>query len=125
MKNKLLQISSVIFGLLLIHGGLDKFFSFLPVPPDLSFELRQDLAALQEIRWLLPLIGSAEILGGLLLLFPRTRALGALIIFPVMVGVLLTHIFVDPAQLPTALVIWLILAWILFEHRKKYLPILH
>src|SRR5690606_22377023 len=86
--------------------------------------LVRDHAALEEILWLIPLIASAEILGGLLILFPRTRALGVLVVFPVLVGVLLTHIFVDPSQLITALVIWAMLIWIILEERRKFLGLI-
>ncbi|GAA4304087.1 DoxX family protein [Nibribacter koreensis] len=123
MKQKILNVLCVLFGLLLINGGLNKFFNYMPVPDNLPAELIKDTTAITEIAWLMPLIGLAEVLGGLLILFPRTRALGALVIFPVMVGVLLTHAFVEPSGLPIALVIWAILLWILFDNRKKYLPL--
>ncbi len=124
MKNKILTAVSAIFGLLLINGGLNKFLEYMPTPENLNPELVKDFEAIDEISWLLPLIGTAEILGGALIIFPKTRALGALIVFPVMVGVLLTHIFVDPDQLVTAIVIWVILLWIIFDNRRKYLVIL-
>jgi len=124
MKRKILNVLSVIFGLLLINGGLNKFLNYMPVPDDLPEVLVKDTMALNEIAWLIPLIGFAEILGGLLILLPRTRALGALVIFPVMVGVLLTHAFVAQDGLPVALVIWAILLWIILDNKQKYLTLL-
>jgi len=124
MKSKILTVLSAIFGLLLINGGLGKFLHYMPTPENLNPELIKDFEALVEISWLMPLIALAELIGGALLIFPRTRALGALIVLPVMVGVLLTHIFVDPSQIIVAIVIWIILLWILIDNRKKYLPIL-
>lgn len=120
MKNKILNIVSIIFSLLLINGGLNKFLNYMPVPDDLPAELMKDSLALMEIVWLMPLIGLAEIAGGLLILLPKTRALGALVVFPVMVGVLLTHITVALDGLLIALVIWAILSWIIIENREKY-----
>ncbi len=124
MKRKILNVLSAIFGLLLVNGGLNKFFNYMPTPEDLNPELVKDFEALVEIAWLMPLIALAELIGGALLIFPKTRALGALIVLPVMVGVLLTHIFVDLSGLPTAIVIWAILLWILFDNREKYLSII-
>ena len=124
MKNKIFNIVSILFALLLINGGLNKFFNYMPVPEGLPEELLKDSTALVEIMWLMPLIGFAETLGGILILFPRTRALGALVVFPVMVGVLLTHIFVEPTGLPIAIVIWAILSWIIFENRSKFLGLI-
>ncbi|MGB0176237.1 MAG: DoxX family protein, partial [Owenweeksia sp.] len=65
----------------------------------------------------------AELVGGLLIIFPKTRALGVLVILPVAVGILLTHLLVDNNGLLVALLIWAILLWILFDNRKKYEPL--
>lgn len=124
MKNKILNILSTIFGLLLINGGLNKFLNYMPIPDDLPEELLNDSLAMSEIVWLMPLVGLAEILGGILIIIPKTRALGALVVFPIMVGVLLTHIFVAPGGLPIALAIWVILLWIIIENRIKFLPLI-
>jgi hypothetical protein len=121
MKNKIFNIVSVLFGLLLINGGLNKFFNYLPVPENLPEPLLKDSMALLEISWLMPLIATAELIGGLLILFRRTRALGVLIVFPVMTGVLLTHLTVAPEGLVMALIIWLVLGWIIWENRSKFL----
>ena len=124
MKQKIFNGVSILFGLLLINGGLNKFLNYMPVPEDLPEALLKDTEALMEIAWLMPLIGLAEVVGGLLILMPKTRALGALVVFPVMVGVLLTHIFVAPSGLPIAIVIWVILTWIIYENKERYLPII-
>jgi len=124
MKNKILNILSIIFGLLLINGGLAKFFQYMPTPTNLPEAVMKDNAAMMEISWLMPLIASAELLGGLLIIFPKTRALGALVVFPVMVGVLLTHLFVDTSNLIMALVIWVVLIGIILNNKEKYLALL-
>lgn len=124
MKQKFFNGISLLFGLLLINGGLDKFFHYMPVPEGLPEPLVKDTEALMEIAWLMPLVGLAELVGGILILFSKTRALGALIVFPVMVGVLLVHLTVAPEGLPIAIVIWAILGWIIYENRQKYLPII-
>lgn len=113
-----------LFGLLLINGGLDKFLHYMPIPDGLPEELIRDNNAFAEISWLMPLVGFAELLGGLLILMPRTRALGALIVFPVMIGVLFTHMTVARDGLPIALVIWLVLLWIIYDNRQKYLSLI-
>lgn len=124
MKKKILNILSIIFGLLLLNGGLSKLFHYMPVPDNLPEALVKDNLALMEIAWLMPLIAIAEIIGGILIIIPKTRALGALVVFPVMVGVLLTHLFVAPDGLPIALVIWAILLWIIVDNWNRYLQLL-
>lgn len=124
MKRKILNVLSILLGLLLLNSGLNKFFNYIPVPDNLPEAVVKDNAAFMEISWLMPLIATAEILGSLLIMFPKTRALGALVIFPVMVGILLTHIFVVPSGLPMAGIMWVILLWIIFDNRQKYLVLI-
>lgn len=124
LKNKIFNIVSVLFGLLLINGGLNKFFNYLPVPENLPDPLIKDSMALMEISWLMPLIASGELTGGLLILFSRTRTLGLLIVFPVMTGVLLTHLTVAPDGLIMALLIWAVIGWIMWENRSKFLQLI-
>jgi hypothetical protein len=82
------------------------------------------MTAFMEISWLMPLIGVAEITGGLLVITNKYRALGAIILLPVTIGVLLTHIINVPSGLPIALVLFAINLWIIIENREKYLPMI-
>lgn len=114
-----------LFGLVMINGGLSKLLHYMPPPKDLPEALTRDNAAFAEISWLMPLLAFAELLAGMLILMPRTRALGALVIFPVMVGILLTHITVAPEGLFIALVLWAVLLWMIVDNRHKYLPLIN
>jgi putative oxidoreductase len=124
MKNKILFGISLLFGLMFINAGLNKFFNYMPLPDDMPENTMKMFTAIVEIKWLMPLIGVAEILGGILFITNKYRALGAIIIFPVMIGIILAHIFVAPEGLPIALVLFAILVWVIFENRKKYLPMI-
>jgi uncharacterized membrane protein YphA (DoxX/SURF4 family) len=119
MKNKILFIACLLFGLMFINAGLNKFLNYMPVPKDMPPNAMAMFGAIMQIKWLMPLIGIAEIIGGILVIIPRFRALGAVIIFPVMVGILLTVISLS-SGLPMVLVLWAVLIWILFENREKY-----
>jgi len=124
MKQKIIFVLSLLTGLMLINAGLNKFLNYIPVPEDLPENMKRINEAFMEIGWLLPLIGAAEILGGILFIIPKTRALGALVIFPVMVGILLTHIIIMPAGLVMAIVLMAINLWVIYENREKYLPMI-
>jgi uncharacterized membrane protein YphA (DoxX/SURF4 family) len=124
MKQKILFVLSLLFGLMFINAGLNKIFNYIPMPENQPAESAKDFEALMEIVWLMPLLAVAEIVGGLLFIFPRTRALGAIVIFPMMVGILLTHILVDSSTLPVALILAAILGWVIYENREKYMPMI-
>lgn len=124
MKKKILFAVSLIFGLIFINAGLNKFFNYMPVPEDLPESVMTMFSAMMQIGWLMPLIATAEIVGGLLFIIPKYRALGAIIIFPVMTGIILAHITVAPSGLPMALALLTILVWVMIENREKYLPMI-
>lgn len=122
MKTKILFVVYLLFALMFINSGLNKIFNYMPMPADLPPGLIKIMTAMNEIGWLMPLIAVAEIVGGVLFIIPKLRALGAIIIFPVMVGILLTHIFNAPQSLPVAIVLLLINLWAIYDNRAKYLP---
>lgn len=123
MKQKILFIISLLFGLMFINAGLNKFLNYMPMPDDLPEKMVQAMTAFIEIGWLLPLVGFVEIIGGLLFIIPRFRALGALIIFPVMIGIVCTNMYAAPSGMPLALILLAINLWVIFEHKDKFLPI--
>jgi uncharacterized membrane protein YphA (DoxX/SURF4 family) len=106
-----------------INAGLDKFLHYMPVPTDIPEEMMRSWHAFNEIGWMMPLVGFAEILGGVLLIIPKTRALGAIVILPGMAGILLTSI-TTASGLPFTMVLLAIEFWIIYENREKYLPMI-
>ncbi|RZL32802.1 MAG: DoxX family membrane protein [Pedobacter sp.] len=124
MKQKITFVLSLIFGLFFINAGLDKFFHYMPMPKDISPSMMSAMTGMMAVTWLMPLIAVAEALGGLLIIFPKTRALGALIIFPVMIGIILTNTVTDASGLPIAAVFAIVLGWIMYDNRAKYLHLI-
>ena len=122
MKSKILFVICLLFGLLFINAGLDKFFHYMPMPKDMPESMKTAFNAFVALGWLLPLAGAAEIIGGILFILPKTRAFGAVVIFPVMVGILLTNTVTDTSGFPIAAVLLVINLWVLYENRAKYAP---
>lgn len=108
----------------MVTAGLNKFFNYMPMPEDMPAEMMSMFNGLKAITWLIPLIGVVEIIGGVLFAIPKYRAFGAIVIFPVMIGILLTHMTVALSGLPIALVLFIINVLILFENREKYMPMI-
>ena len=124
MKKKILFVVSLLFGLMFINAGLNKFFNYMPTPKDMPPGLLKLMGAFMSVVWLMPLVGVAEIVGGVLVITNKYRALGAIIILPVMIGILFINIFDAPSGLPIALVLFAINTWIIIENRAKYLPMI-
>ena len=90
------------------------------MPDNLPEETMKAFTAMVTLKWLMPLIATAEITGGILFMIPRTRAFGAIVVFPVMIGICLHHMVIDPTGLPVALILLAIEIWVIIENRHKY-----
>ena len=125
MKQKILFVLCLLFGLMFINAGLNKFFNYMPVPEDMPEDSMQMFTAMMQIGWLMPLIAAAEIIGGILFIFPKMRALGAVILAPIMTGIMLTHFTIAPEGLTIVLPLLAIYLWVIYENRNKYLPMIN
>lgn len=117
------NILCALFGLMFLNAGLDKIFHYMPMP-EMPAEMMKLFEAFGTIKWLMPLIAAIEILGGLLFIFPKTRALGAIVILPVMVGIIIHNAMFMPSGLIMAGVLLLINIWIIADNWKKYEPMI-
>ncbi|MGE0589813.1 MAG: DoxX family protein [Cyclobacteriaceae bacterium] len=122
MKNKILFVVCLLFGLMFINAGLNKFFNYIPVPEDMPEQAMEMFMAMMKITWLMPLIATFEIIGGALIMLPRFRALGAIVITPTMIGILVHH-FALGIGLIMPLSLFCILTWIIVESKDRYLPL--
>jgi putative oxidoreductase len=124
MKGKILTGVSILTAALFIFSGLNKVFNFVAPPADNPEAMNKLFTAFVESGWIMPLLAVSEVVGAVLLILPKYRALGAIILFPVMVGILLTHILNAPAGLPMAVILMAINIWIIYENREKYMPMI-
>lgn len=123
MKNKILLVLSILTGLMYLNAGLNKLFNYMPMP-ELTPEQLLLFGAFGTIKWLMPLVAVAEIVGGALMAIPKTRLLGALVTFPVLVGIIVHHAVHDPGTIVMPLVLLAITVWIFIDNKSKLLQLL-
>lgn len=121
MKKKILFVVCLLLGLLFINAGLNKFFNYMPVPDDLPEPMVNMFMVMIQIEWLMPLVAVAEITGGILLILPRFRALGAIVLCPILAGIVLITFSVAPGSFVMTLIVLAAWAWVIVENRKQYL----
>lgn len=120
---KIVSIAAVILGVMMVVFGLNKLVPFLPMPAPTPEEMKI-FTALLTLGWVLPLVATIEIVGGVLLVFPRTRALGAIVLLPVMTGIVLHHVVHAPATLLMPLILFAIDIAVILMNTRKYLPMI-
>jgi uncharacterized membrane protein YphA (DoxX/SURF4 family) len=108
---------------MMVNAGLNKFFNYMPMP-EMSEEMMQIMGSFITIKWILPLVAIVEIIGGVIMAIPKTRALGAIIILPVMVGIFVHHLVLDISGIGMALILFAINIWAIVDNWNKYKPII-
>ena len=124
MKTKVVFVVCLLFGLMMINAGFNKLFHYMPMPENMPEKAANTFKALMAIGWLMPLVAIVEIVGGLLFIIPKTRALGAIVIFPIMVGIVLYNVFTDTSSMAMAFVFFAVNLYVIFENRSKYSQLL-
>lgn len=115
-------VQSILFflcGLMFVNAGLDKFLHYMPMPK-IEGEMAKIFEAFGTIKWLMPFVGFFEILGGLLLIIPKTRVLGGLILFPIILGIIVHNAVYMPSGLAIAIPLFLIILWGIFFKKKIF-----
>lgn len=120
LMKKLFLIARILFSLMFINSGLNKFFNYLPPPDDMPEKAQIMFSAMAQIGWLLPLVAVVEILGGILFLSPKFRALAIVILAPIMVGILLANLSVAPEGLFIFIPLLAIYIWAIARQWPKF-----
>lgn len=124
------HIAAVLLGGLFITFGLDHFFNFIPKPGGMPPEGSPPAMFFGAIATtgFLSFVKTCEILGGALVLLPKTRNFGLLVLGPIIVNILAFHVFIgDPAKLldPVVMLVSLLAAFLLFVGHKKFAGLLN
>jgi len=108
----------VILGLIFVVFGVNGFVAFLPVP-EMNEQAGQFIGIMHGSGWLY-FVKILEIAGGLMLLAGRLVPLGLVLLGPIIVNILLFHVFLDMQGLVMGLVLTALEAFLIWAHRKNF-----
>jgi uncharacterized membrane protein YphA (DoxX/SURF4 family) len=122
-------IAGLLLGLAFMAFGLDFFYNFLPKPESAAPppEAAQKFFAALTSTDYLKMVKILEIAGGLLVAIPLTRNIGLLVLGPILVNILATHIFLFKCQKildPALIGICVLASYLLWCGRRKFLGLL-
>jgi putative oxidoreductase len=112
-------IVRMLLGLMFVVFGSNIFFHFIPMPepkPSLATDFSM---ALMKSGYMY-VIGGLQVAGGLLLLIGRYVPLGLTLLGPVIVNILLFHIFLERTGLPMAIVVSVLALFLLWRYRSNF-----
>ncbi len=112
-----------IFGVLLIvFVGMDVFGW---EPPPIATEAQPLWDAIIGSGYIMPVVIATYGISGLAFLFDRFAALGAVLLTPVSLNILLFHSFLNPSSIPFAITFFACNALMLYIYRASYSSLLH
>ncbi len=112
-------IVSVLLGALFLFGGFFYFFGELPPPPPADTPAGMFMGAFGPTGYM-KFIKVLEILGGLLIIIPRTRVIGLIILTPIIVNIVAFHAFITGGHglVGAPLFVAVAAVFLIWSHRK-------
>ena|SRR5437667_2858817 len=111
-------IARLLLGLICVVFGLNAFLNFLNMGPMPSGLAGQFMGALFQSHYYWVIAG-LQIAGGVLLLVNRFVPLGLVLLGPIIVNIILYHVFLNPSGAVLAVVV-VILWGIVFYSNRQY-----
>jgi putative oxidoreductase len=113
-------IVRVLLGLAFVVFGSNAFFHFLGPTPEMNGQAGAFITALMSSGYMY-VIAVLQVLGGLcLLLGARFVPLGLTLLGPVIVNIVLFHLFLEPSGMPVAIVVSVLALFLLWIYRFKF-----
>ncbi len=123
MKAKLPLVARLMLGFIFFAGGLVGLLNLVPPPPDLPEKLQAFNSGLMASGYFFPLLKTTETVCGFLLLSGMFVPLALVMLAPVVVNILMVHIFLAPSGLPIAIVVSVLLIYLAF-FSAPYSPVI-
>jgi len=112
-------IARLLLGLIFVVLGLNGFLNFLsmgPMPTGLAGQFIGALI-LSHYFWL---VAGLQVAGGALLLVNRFAPLGLVLLGPVIVNIILYHLFLNPSGVGLAIVVTVLWLIVFYAHRQYF-----
>jgi putative oxidoreductase len=112
-------IARLLFGLICVVFGLNGFLNFLSMGPMPTGLAGQFIGALflSHYYWA---VAALQVTGGVLLLVNRFVPLALVLLGPVIVNILLYHLFLNPAGIGLAIVVAVLWLIVFYGHRQYF-----
>lgn len=116
-------IARILLGLMFVVSGSNIFLHFIPMPEQKPSLATHFSKALMESHYMY-VVGFLQFAGGFLILIGKYVPLGLTLLGPVIVNILLFHIFLEPTGLPMALLVSALALFLLWRYRTNFAGLL-
>jgi len=115
-------IVRVLLGLMFVVFGSNAFLHFIPMPP--MSGASGDFIGSMNITGYLKVIAALQVIGGALLLLGRYVPLGLMLLGPIIVNIVLFHIFMDRSGIGMAMCVAAFSLFLLRSYRASFAGLL-
>ena len=111
-------IARILLGLLFVVFGSNAFLHFIPMPP-MSGHPGEFIGAMYATGYL-KVVAAFQVAGGALLLIGRFVPLGLTLLGPIIVNIVLFHLFLDRSGLGMAGIVSALALFLLWSYRANF-----
>jgi putative oxidoreductase len=116
----LIHISRILLGLVFVVFGSNAFLHYMPMPPLPENDAGAFIGAMYRSGYL-NVVAALQVLGGLcMLISSRFVPLGLILLGPIIVNIVLYHVFLDHMFNPIAAVVVVLSLFLLWVYRYKF-----
>jgi putative oxidoreductase len=112
-------IARLLLGLIFVVFGLNGFLNFINMGPMPSGLAGQFIGALAQSHYFWVVAG-LQVAGGALLLVNRFVPLALVLLGPVIVNIILYHVFLNPSGAGLAIVVVILWGIVFYSHRQYF-----
>jgi uncharacterized membrane protein YphA (DoxX/SURF4 family) len=124
-SNRVAMIARILMGLMFFVFGLNGFLHFIPQPKNAMPEAAMSFfGAMMATKYFTPMIFATQFVSGVLLLANRFVPLALALLAPVIVNIILFHVFLDPAGIPPGIVVAALEVYLAWTYRGAFRPML-
>ena len=121
--NKAQLIIRILFGLILVIFGSNKFLHFMPMPP-MPEAAGAFMGALVDSGYLMTLVALVEIVAGVSILINKYKTLALVILLPVILNAFLFHLFLDLSGIAGSAVALMMKMFLMYANKESYRSLL-
>lgn len=114
MNSKFTLLVRIVLGIILVIFGSNKFLHFLPFAP---------VPEMENIEYILPIVGVLEVFIGVMLLLKKWVAFVLILLAPISINILLFHLLLDIPGASIAFLVVLLNGILIYKRWKYYSPL--
>ncbi len=115
-------IARILLGLMFVFGGVTGLFEL--AEPEMGEEATAFMGAIMDTGYLWPVLKVTEIVCGVLLILGMFVPLALVVLAPVVLNILLFHVFLEPSGVAIGLFLVVLGLYTAHQHRESFSAVL-